>query len=113
MSACDTCKQPGACCTRMHLRSEGDSDVALSFWADDLPMLRGLIRMAEWGLPFIPYAVAQEFSDKDGRKYQRLQYRCVDLGSDGRCMNYEHRPQLCRDYEPLSDPLCVMYEPPA
>lgn len=29
----------------------------------------------------------------------------------GRCTDYDNRPDLCRDYEPGQDPLCIMHVP--
>lgn len=31
----------------------------------------------------------------------------------GLCIDYENRPQLCRDFTPLSDPLCAAFCGPA
>ena len=37
---------------------------------------------------------------------------CVNLTSEGRCGDYDHRPALCRDFEPGQNSLCVKWEPP-
>lgn len=37
---------------------------------------------------------------------------CPNLSpTTGRCLDYENRPFACRDYEPGTDRLCVLYEP--
>ena len=37
---------------------------------------------------------------EDGDWYIQFQTRCRNLGRDYRCMIYETRPHICRDYEP-------------
>ncbi|MEK6799834.1 MAG: YkgJ family cysteine cluster protein [Planctomycetota bacterium] len=37
---------------------------------------------------------------EEGRWYIQLQARCRNLGADNRCMVYETRPTICREYEP-------------
>lgn len=39
-------------------------------------------------------------------------FRCPKLGEDGRCTVYEHRPEVCRVYEPGEDVMCVHYTGP-
>lgn len=107
MSACDSCKQPGACCHGIHLNGGGGR---VSFWANE-PRLAVLTRMAELWLPFVPTEEATRNTDPESDKeFVTYLYDCTMLGPDGRCTIYEDRPQLCRDYQPKSDALCVMYE---
>lgn len=98
MSACDTCREPGYCCKRLMLGGVTE---------DAFPTkLEALLIAAAWpyeanGLPFVPVTVLQGY----------WLYTCPMLDWDtGLCSDYENRPKLCRDYEPLSDPLCAMYE---
>lgn len=35
---------------------------------------------------------------EDGDWYLLVHTKCKHLGDDNRCMNYEDRPQICRDY---------------
>lgn len=35
-------------------------------------------------------------------------WKCSRLGDDGLCTDYENRPQLCIDYQPMSDGLCAI-----
>lgn len=100
MSLCDSCFAPGACCKGFILNT---------WWAHapDLTKLEVLARLAcadpmedpRVGLPFIPV----ERRAVDGY----WTFECVLIGADGRCTEYETRPQLCRDFEPGSDRLCV------
>lgn len=64
--------------------------------------------MARHGLPFMPLEPVSCFADSNGALYQVWTFRCTNLLTNGRCGDYEHRPQLCRLYEPLQDGLCVM-----
>lgn len=94
MSTCDTCREPGRCCKRLHLQ-----------WGDgwtphaETP-LDAIVIMARAWLPFVPLG-----KTKDGA----LIWSCPLLDADGRCGDYENRPQLCRDYQPQEDPLCVEF----
>lgn len=97
MSACDTCSDPGYCCKRLMLGGVTEENYPTK--------LEALICAASWpfeplGLPFLPVAVLQGY----------WLFTCPVLDwESGRCSNYENRPTLCREYEPLSDPLCAMY----
>lgn len=53
-----------------------------------------------YGLPFVP---------GEQRPDGTWAYACYNLGSDGRCTDYENRPDLCRRYVAGSDGLCVHY----
>lgn len=101
MSLCETCRAPGACCSGFGLN--------ITFKADGW-MEQAAIDMAERGLPFVP--IAPIFGDGGMRLpegHVPVRFRCTLLGSDGRCGDYENRPDLCRHYEPASDPLCAEY----
>ena len=100
MSLCDTCKAPGACCRsltlqggigqdheRFHLGMTEEESVAL---------------LDHYDLPFVPYGMSD-----DGQ----VLFTCPELDNDGRCKIYDRRPQVCRDFEPSSSPLCVHYSP--
>lgn len=96
MSMCDTCLEPGRCCKRIFLSGGLDPHFL------QLPMSYERAEHAALasGLPFVP---GQQLPDG------RWQWSCYQLQADGRCGIYENRPQLCRDYKPGSDPLCVHY----
>lgn len=69
--------------------------------------LEALAIAAAWpfepnGLPFIPVKVVDGY----------WLFGCPMLDWDtGRCTDYENRPTLCREYQPMSDPLCAMHAP--
>lgn len=57
---------------------------------------------ANWRMPFVPEE--PYFNDKGGELWR---FRCTALLANGRCGNYEDRPDLCKRYEAGSDELCV------
>lgn len=98
MSLCDTCAVPGRCCLKVYLTGGQDGDrisQPMSFERAEHMALRHR-------LPFRP---AHQIEDGS------WVWWCTNLGRDGRCTDYENRPQLCRDYKPGSDELCVHHEP--
>jgi len=109
MSACDTCSSPGACCKDFALNvGLFDKDS----WKDDAAK-----KMVHHKLPFIPLRLAVEGnetaggpSEIDGRV--SIRFSCPLVTPEGLCGDYENRPQLCKDYQPLSDRLCAMYVEP-
>jgi hypothetical protein len=107
MSACDTCRDPGACCTGFQLN--GGEGAWPSFWVDDTP-LAPLICMAAGWLPFVPVVRGPTIKGEDGSYWAVEKWGCLMLGEDGRCMDYENRPELCKRYEPKSDALCVEFD---
>lgn len=101
-SLCDTCRKPGHCCTMFTLniyeRAEG--------W--HAGMQRQLDR---YGLSFIkpvaPSVIGLHIQRDNPEGRMNGFFSCTRLGADGRCSDYENRPELCRIYEPGSDSLCV------
>lgn len=87
MSLCDTCHAPGHCCRKFTVSGTWPSD------PDDAVQAA---RAA--GLPFEPLEVTAH----------GWNWSCPLLGADGRCTEYESRPELCRNYKPGQDALCVM-----
>ncbi|MFH1498781.1 MAG: YkgJ family cysteine cluster protein [Verrucomicrobiota bacterium] len=63
------CQMCGMCCTGMSIEVKWNDDSAELAWA-----------RAHWRL------------DPDGS------YGCDLLGTDGLCADYEHRPDMCREY---------------
>lgn len=97
---CDVCVNPGHCCRDVVLYRGGGVnaiDVPMSFErAEHLAMLLEL--------PFRPSVQREDGSWK---------WWCTALDErTGRCTAYAARPQLCRDYVPGTDELCVHYVPP-
>lgn len=109
MSVCDTCPKPGACCKRLRLHGQNG---VITFWKED-----GLEAVQHFldtnGLPFAPIEIVAEEKDEPMQQtYVEYVFSCPKLGLDGRCTIYADRPQLCRDYQPGSDQLCVLYKVP-
>lgn len=96
---CESCMKPGACCEDLSLyggRAEQRIDAPMS--ADRAEHLA-----LSYGLPFRP-----AYQQADGT----WRWWCTSLDkSTGRCTTYETRPQLCRDYAPGTDELCVHHTP--
>jgi Fe-S-cluster containining protein len=104
MSLCEACRNPGQCCSGFPLTGplapaetylEALIDLATvsyndSTWQNGLAI----------GLPFLPL-----FKASNGWRYW-----CPTL-KDGRCSDYEHRPQLCRSYQPGCDRMCAEATP--
>jgi Fe-S-cluster containining protein len=99
---------PGACCKSMvlslpfYIRDAGEADV--NRWvanvreigaADDAPPL-----------PFVAAGRKPRGADGD----EVWVFDCPKLDdATGRCTIYDTRPQLCRNYAPLEDGLCVHF----
>lgn len=103
MSTCNFCIRPGACCENFYLSMpEPDtkkSDGYATVWRETL------IR----GLPFYPSRPFNQYTDAAGVERQQWQFSCTNLLPNGRCGDYDNRPEFpCRDYKPLQDHLCVM-----
>ncbi len=116
MSLCDRCTKPGACCNDLVIC--GPTWPGGTVWADGwreqaIENLEKVIPIH----PFIPLRLRLvEGDERDPRAtapYGMVHWACKNIQPDGRCGDYENRPQLCRNYEPASDRLCVMYVPPA
>jgi len=102
MSVCDTCPIPGHCCRYLVLNG------------GYFPPRGGTIERAQAALradrPFgspLPFRPLFQMSDGSWVLW------CPNLDlKTGRCNDYENRPLACSDYEPASDPLCVLHEVP-
>lgn len=99
-SMCDTCKDPGHCCRAFNLdgkyfaygstRQEVQAQLNSRSQTMFRPLQRNMILENMCGEPHL----------------ERWSVTCTWLGADGRCTNYNKRPKVCRDYEPLSTSLC-------
>jgi Fe-S-cluster containining protein len=49
-------------------------------------------------------------AEDETRDYQDWVWTCPKLAEDGRCTIYNDRPDMCRNFEPLSDGLCVHFQ---
>lgn len=73
----------------------------------------------ELGLPFIPdKPILARYWDTgpgtlpyDATSPLEVEWlwQCIYIEPDGRCGNYEHRPNLCRTFYPGWDKPCIMY----
>lgn len=103
MSLCDTCREPGSCCSGFYLSSPNGTG-NFSVWETPLSPL---ILMATRWLPFLPVVRGPTLHCDEGDYYGIERWECPLLGDDGRCTDYDNRPQLCRDYVAGSDEICV------
>ena len=81
----------------------------MTVWDDEDPVER-LETVLGGPVPFRPLERLDTWHEEGTmRTYSGWRWFCTWLMPDGRCGNYEIRPQLCRDYQPLADGLCVHY----
>lgn len=104
---CNWCTNPGRCCTGFHLQKryeEGSRALhPLEVYAWLASVKHSDASLGDTGVPFMPL-----WRKPDGT----WRYWCPRLGHDGRCTDYENRPNLCRDYEAMSDALCALHTTP-
>lgn len=111
MSLCDTCAEPGKCCRYFNLQGGnfGRGETAIEVLARLATIVTDpdsahITETGQIGLPFLPL-----FRRQDGIWL----LWCPRLTREGRCGDYEHRPGLCKDYQPLDDWLCHYWKPQA
>lgn len=122
MSLCDTCRNPGQCCSGFTLNigtpeTYLEALVLMATVGNGTdPTREGLFGQSfslpdktpeDWehvwlGLPFLPL-----WKDSLGN----WRYWCIHLSANGRCTIYEDRPPLCREYKAGSCRLCAEWEP--
>lgn len=99
---CDTCPDPGYCCRGFKLNIPTRRDR----WKAD-----ARVRLRKDNLPFIPI---EPIGPDHFQHFTHVKCSCPKLGPDGRCMDYANRPWLCREYQPYTDPNCILFVgPPA
>ncbi len=105
MMLCTICPKPGFCCTGLVL-----SNVSGTLWfKKDSWKIEAKKFLESCGLEmFEPYGVVGESASG----MVAPSFRFNKLTSEGRCGIYSSRPQLCRDYEPMSDHLCCFVKEP-
>jgi Fe-S-cluster containining protein len=99
MVSCDTCRAPGSCCSAFTLN--------IPVFGDDWKA-EAIEKLEQHGLVmFVPVRKRIGW----GRSpFNGILFNCTRLGSDGRCTDYENRPELCRAYQAGDDALCAEFE---
>lgn len=95
---CATCRSPGACCKHIPLTLM----VSFEGWRERAQAV--LDTNALYMLHPERVHPVPEFGDT-----HRVIFSCSFLTPEGRCGEYEKRPDLCRGFIPKSDPLCAEY----
>lgn len=131
MSACDTCRDPGACCRNIRLwggergpirQRLSNGEFLVPEGSDPVRFLGGLAGKysGQEPLPFLPKVKRDTFEPRPlpdwdgpliGETLSTYSWSCPRLLPNGRCGDYENRPWLCRVYEPKADTTCVEYDP--
>lgn len=75
-------------------------------------MARGIEYAERHHLPFIPLDTYASTAADAMPGYVGIRWQCKNLTPEGRCGDYENRPNLCRIYEPGEDRLCAVYIEP-
>ena len=102
MSLCDTCRTPGNCCAGFVL--------SLRFPVERWKQAARR-EMKKRHLPFFPVRAWKGSDATPQEGMVPVQFDCRWLGSDGRCTNYERRPETCHHYEAGIDSLCAEHIP--
>ena len=93
MDACAACPDKGRCCREFYISRDGvgilsDSHESAAAYVSEV-----------LELPFKPLYQTDQFE---------WVFTCELLRGDGRCGDYEHRPELCQLYKAGSSRLCLM-----
>lgn len=100
-ASCDTCRRPGACCSGFVIAALGG--FPLETWRED-----GLDLLAKLGNIDFFEPLHPKLSLNAPGLYMPV-WRCTRLGPDGRCTDYENRPDLCHRYQAGDDELCAEF----
>lgn len=98
MTMCAVCPKPGHCCHNLMLSEDGEDIV----YKNGTPFEEIAAKLRAENLPFEPLAVFEDHGETFS-----CTYKCRNLLPNGLCGDYLKRPQLCRDYAPLDDELCI------
>lgn len=93
-SPCDTCRHPGRCCV-------GFAITAVPRGLTGLEAMAWIEEHTNQPLTYMPL-----FRDRGG--VWRWWCPLLDVKT-GRCGDYEHRPSMCRSFEPRQDALCAEF----
>lgn len=118
---CSDCWQPGECCRRIRFFGGGEMQTAGEnevLWRDSMPIddqIRQYRELAdeERPQPFNLVSKGVELLGTDGTRRFTGTFTCRNLLANGRCGDYENRPELCRDqFAPAKGfTTCIHYLP--
>jgi DNA-binding MarR family transcriptional regulator/Fe-S-cluster containining protein len=110
---CANCPQPGRCCCGFGIDVPATREARhpLEIYAWLASVTHPDPAMGNIGLPFLPLRRGASDDEMAAGMRARWQFWCPRLGRDGRCTDYEGRPELCRTYKPASDGLCALHSP--
>jgi Fe-S-cluster containining protein len=112
MSACDTCPNPGHCCHNLKLFAGGRAPrFTPDAWKEEAEQFAKGRALPFYPVSTFPFKTSTGSVDPDVSTVG-VMWDCYNLTAEGRCGDYENRPQLCRDYAPKEDELCILHEQP-
>lgn len=116
MSLCDTCRDPGACCRAFTFCRQfpyGMPRVEVQKWLSEGGDPTGSGSDC-CPVPFEAIIPCKFFGDEGATSPQTVHWlvSCPRIDDDGRCSDYETRPQVCRKFEPKAGSLCCEFEGP-
>lgn len=95
---CSICPDPGRCCRRFNFHH--------SFWVED-GFTVAQLKLRDAGVPFIIEDWLAKSKTEDGSEYASVVVHCPKVTAEGLCSIYDDRPDICRNFQPGSDRLCV------
>lgn len=110
MSVCETCPQPGHCCRSIMLGGGSFAiDAATTDEAEAEMARQNLANASGHGKP--EFGGPMPFRPLFKRASDGVWiWWCPNLSpATGRCLDYANRPYACRDYEPKSDAICILF----
>lgn len=119
-SLCGTCRDPGACCRSIQIPREflpgttrKEVERHLKDGTTNIP--GQVLNLSDpRPLPFTPLREATCIGPETGYSKEitsvKWVYTCPMVTDEGRCSIYENRPEICKLYEPGSDPMCVHHD---
>lgn len=107
-SMCDRCMSPGHCCKGVALHGGGQRNRPFERAIREISEPMSFERAEHLAMQLGISMFRPAFQEPNGS----WRWWCTALDRDGRCSIYEDRPQLCRDYRPGQDGLCVHFWDP-
>lgn len=97
MSVCNSCSHPGSCCKGFVLSLL----IPKEDWERELKMKLEVNKLQ--------FLIPRRAPYYDTEGALGFQFDCSLLDTNGKCSDYENRPKMCRDYQPMQDALCCEY----